>query len=473
VTFISVQSSTVEAVKVAEILNLLPDPPARVLLSGTGFDVLVAALSTRGYALKQVPSTYPETFPASQESVTEPQQAIVVSELAPEIDALTLFSSSYDLLSSGGVLVLLASPAQRAAIAARAGIAHDDYLMMVAGRHGFSVCGVDFGCGMRAFAKSSRPRWRLHPVRPKDVQAVLALFRKVFGHEMSAEHWRWKYGEGRGAAAVARRDDDIVAHYGGVTRRILLFGRPARAFQICDVMVDLKERAVFTKSGPFFLCAASFAESAVTAQSPFGFGFPNARVMRLAEKTGLYSDVGGMAEIRWQPLPDRPRLLTRVRHLSPDDPNTDETIDRLWKKMAHDLHDSVVGVRDARYVRHRYFNHPDKHYDVLAVTSRLSGTALGFLVLCRDTGRCELLDVIAPLKNLPSLINQARRLLTHWGFAELYCWVTHHNATLFTATGGVPHVPDIRIPTSNWIDGPAVEAIRDKWWLMGGDTDFR
>lgn len=457
----------------ASILRVLPSPPARVLLSGAGLEPVTAALRARAYGVVQTNTPGDESFPGDAEPAAGGYHAMVISQLASDIDALTLFSGAFDALAMNGKLVLLAPAARHAAIAARSGANPDDYLAVVAGRHGFSVGTADPVHGMHVFVKSTGPRWRIQPVRAKDVQAVLTLFREVFGHEMSAEHWRWKYGEGRGSAAIARRDGAIVAHYGGVTCPILLFGRPARAFQICDVMVDLKERAVLTKSGPFFLTAASFAESAVTARSPFGFGFPNARVMRLAEKTGLYSDVGGMTEIRWQSLPDRPRLLTRVRHLSPDAPDTDEIIDRLWKKMARNLRDSVIGVRDSRYVRHRYFNHPDKYYDVLVVTSRLSGTTQGILVLRRDEGRCELLDVIAPLNKLPALIDQARRLLSHWGFTELYCWITRQNASRFTATGGQRHPLDIRIPTSNWIDGPAVETIRDKWWLMSGDTDFR
>ncbi|MBI5612845.1 MAG: GNAT family N-acetyltransferase [Gammaproteobacteria bacterium] len=452
---------------------MLPPAPACVLLAGDGLEVFATSLSAHGYHPAHAGPSLHGAFSMATGQPIEPRQVVIVGALATEVDALTLFSSAYDALAVGGMLVLLAPAARHAAVAARSGVNPDDYLNAVAARHGFSIPNDAAVPGARVFVKSTCPRWRVCPVRAQHVPAVLALFREVFGHEMTAAHWQWKYGDGRGASAVARRDGAIVAHYGGVTRPILLFGQPARAFQICDVMVDLKERAVFTKTGPFFLTAASFAESAVTARSPFGFGFPNARVMRLAEKTGLYSDVGGMTEIRWQPLPDRPRLLTRVRHLSPDDPAADEIIDRLWKKMSRDLRDAVVGVRDSRYIRHRYFNHPDKHYDVLVITGRWSGAAHGILVLRRDEGRCELLDVVAPLKGLPMLIDQARRLLSHWGFGELYAWITQQYARFFTATGGQQHALDIRIPTSKWIDGPAVEAIRDKWWLTAGDTDFR
>lgn len=461
-------AAVVAAESSTAVLAMLPPPPASIALLGGGLGALATAMSAHGYAPLQLAEAWQDASPQSRESFS----TLIVGALPNEVDALTLFTDAHDLLAMGGKLVLLVAAARQAAAAARQGVEPREFLTMVAGRHGFSLDGAGVPSGAYVFMKSVHPRWRISPVRAADVPAVLTLFREVFGHEMSAAHWRWKYDEARGSAAVARRDGKIVAHYGGVVRPILLFGKPARAFQICDVMVDLTERSVLTKSGPFFLTAASFAESAVTARSPFGFGFPSARVMRLAERTGLYTEVGAMTEIRWSPLPDRPRMLTRARHLLPDAADSAEVINRLWGEMARDLGDSVVGVRDAGYVRHRYFEHPDKRYDVVLVSGRFSGRAHGILVLRRDEGRCELLDVIAPLRRLPALLDQARRLISHWGFSELYGWITRQNAGRFTATGGQVHALDVRIPTSNWIDGPAAEAILDKWWLTGGDTDF-
>ena len=43
----------------------------------------------------------------------------------------------------------------------------------------------------------------------------------IFGHEMSPEHWQWKYGDGRGEAIGVWEDGALIAHYGGVARRIV------------------------------------------------------------------------------------------------------------------------------------------------------------------------------------------------------------------------------------------------------------
>lgn len=465
-------SSATDSSTPESVLRLLPSPPTRVLLVGAGLEAMAAALSAHGYDFTYATGSSIATFPETVEPVKELQPAVIIGELAPEIDALTLFSRSHDVLAMGGVLVLLGPAVQQAAIAARRGMSQSDYLSIVAARHGFSVVS-EANSGLYVYAKTENPRWRLSRAQERDNAPVLALFREVFDHPMSLDHRQWKYGEGRGFSVLARHEGKIVAHFGGLIRHVFVSGKPCDAFQICDVMVESKERAVLTRLGPFFLTAVSFAESGKTARALLGYGFPNARAMRLAEKLGIYIDVGGMAEIRWQPLPDRPRLWTRVRHLSPESPDTGIVIDRLWRGMAYDLRSAVVGMRDVQYLRHRYFNHPDKHYEVLVVTNRITGASRGILVLRRDEGRCELLDVIAPLKNLPTLIDQTRRLLAHWGLSEMYCWITRQNAALFTATGGTEHPLELRIPTCSWVDGPEIDELRDNWWLMGGDTDFR
>lgn len=123
------RSPAIEISDPVSILRPLPPPPARALLCGAGLEAMAAALSARGYDLTWGDASSCEMFPVAAEYATEPQMAVIVDTLASEIDALTLFSGSYDLLTMGGVLVLLAP-------AARRGLNRRDYLAMVAVRHG-------------------------------------------------------------------------------------------------------------------------------------------------------------------------------------------------------------------------------------------------------------------------------------------------------------------------------------------------
>ena len=180
-----------------------------------------------------------------------------------------------------------------------------------------------------------------------------------------------------------------------------------------------------------------------------------------------------MASVRWEPSAPRFRWQTRVRAVEHASVSGRVQINALWAEMAHDLRDGVVGVRDWDYVEHRYFGHPHNRYEVLVVTSRLTGKALGAMVLRRDGDACELLDVITPLANLPLVIDQARRLTGLWGLTHMYCWITKNQAQRFVDCGGVQGELNVTIPTSCWTDDPRANVFKDSWWLMSGDTDFR
>ncbi len=318
------------------------------------------------------------------------------------------------------------------------------------------------------------PRWRLTHMMANDFAAFSVLFESVFGHPMSLALWRWKYAGGRGCSVAAWRGDRLVAHYGGSLRKVLAFGRPLQALQVCDAMVDPRERAVMTKTGAMFQVTASFLEFYQgLAGIPLAFGFPNRRAMRLGERLGLYAEVGALLELRWSALGTRPRLNTRLRYLNPDAAADRRSVERLWVEMAQDLKDGLVGVRDWSYLRHRYFEHPERHYALVLVRSRFTGTTLGLLVLRQDEKDVVLIDLVAPLRRMPLLLSQARRLTGLWGRSSLYGWIPRQHAWRFTTRDTEVRDIEVSIPTNAWVSQPFNPArLHDRWWLTIGDTDF-
>ena len=455
------------------LLSALPAPPARVLLVGIGLDTLAAELRANGYTVNTIRAPTANEFLAHSVSWPEGYKAVVLVELSSHLDSLTAMTGSYDMLTVDGELLIFEAAVRQLTQTAPRSLDPGKYLANMVGRYGFNAHAQPAPVGMVRFVKRGGLRWTLNVTREQDTPSALALFRKVFGYDMTPALWHWKYGEGRGCGTMARRGDVLVAHYGGIARRIMFFGTPEVTFQISDVMVDSEDRAVLTKTGAFFLTAAAFPE--VCRASPLaGFGFPNLRHMRVAERTGLYSEVGRMVEIRWTPSADQPQLGSRVRLLPTClGPGERNLIDGLWKAMSYDLKDAIVGVRDAQYIQHRYLDHPHHRYDILVVTNRWTRAACGVIVLRRHEDKCEIVDMIGPLKNVAKLVDQARRMTSRWGMAEVYGWVTHQHALLFSRTGAKVYPLDIYIPASIRVTGPPIESIKDKWWLMSGDTDFR
>ncbi|EGV19387.1 GNAT family N-acetyltransferase [Thiocapsa marina] len=395
---------------------------------------------------------------------------------------LALFNGLRERLAPGGRLTLVLSrqsgeDPESPAYARRLG-----YLEAIGARCGFLFQSEPQGTSRRdsartgclSFVRADRdPRWRVRVLHESDVPRFVGLFKTAFNQDIDIALWRWKYGDGRGDAIIAETGGRLVAHYGCTRRRVRFFAEPTIALQICDVMVDPGERGIMTKSGAMFLTAATFAEIFFGLQEiPLGYGFPSRRAERLAKTLGLYAEVGRLMEVRWPAGDTRARLASRVRHLDPEQAGDRRAVERLWSAMARDFEDGILAIRDWSYIAYRYAQHPLNHYELLLVTSRLTVRPLGLLVLRKGKDAVELVDLVAPRSNLPVLVDQARRLTALWGLPSVFCWITQQHVAALGGPDGEVKDLDISIPTSVWVDGPAPERLRDRWWLMSGDTDF-
>ncbi len=323
--------------------------------------------------------------------------------------------------------------------------------------------------------KSSR--WNITTVTENDKVAIRELFDEVFAPEtMSDALWEWKYGNGRGLGTVAWRDDGkMVAHYGGIMRNIRYFGEEKLAVQIADVMVLAKERGLLTRRGAFFLTAATFPEKYVgyNAKTWLGYGFPNERHMKIAEHLDLYARVGKMLELRWQSIAAKSHLLTRIRHLHiQDNKKNIKIINSLWNKMADSLQQVLVGVRDWSYVKHRYFLHPHKQYEIMLISRRFTNQALAVVVIHRENETCRIMDFIGDPKYLPETITQIRRIAGVWGMKTVIVWITDNFSNVFPQQDAEEHDLEIIIPHTIWSQAVPPAEIEGHWWLMSGDTDF-
>jgi hypothetical protein len=326
------------------------------------------------------------------------------------------------------------------------------------------------------FERLAAPRWRVSHLEPHQTQAFTGLFQRAFGHDTSEALWEWKYGHGRGQAAVTWQGERLVAHYGGITREILYFGRPERACQVADVMVDPGERGVLTRKGPFFLAGASLPEacSGYGSKHLIGFGFPNERAYRVAERVGLYAAVGRIVELSWPPGAGKGLAREKVEDIQAVPAKlVGGLVHALWRRMATDLVGALIGVRDYAWLQYRYLGHPQHSYRVLHLRGGVIPRSRGIFVLRKEGERMELLDLVAPLKELPALVRAARRIAFQENTKELYTWISEPFAGLLQASECVTRDPGISIPTSIWTPAPPPEALRDRWWLMSGDTDFR
>ena len=307
------------------------------------------------------------------------------------------------------------------------------------------------------------------------------LFRHCFGHEPTPGLWNFKFNKKSGySLGLFEQTDDgqppkLIAHYGGLKRKIHYFGEPKLALQIGDVMVDAMGIKSLSRKGPFFNLVSIFLEQHIGygREALLGFGFPNQKHMKIATLLGLYSEVESMNEISW--MAQKLRIPFWYELIQLDEYNHSKYtifLEILWKKMSLDLKYSILGIRDASYIEHRYFNRPGKNYQLYLIKNRFIGLPKGLLIFNHDINRFELIDIIAPIKNIPLLVNLARDIATKHVSKKLLLRITSNFVKIFRTDDSTINSLDISIPANIHTQGPSAELLTKQWWLMSGDMDY-
>ncbi|MCK5355878.1 MAG: GNAT family N-acetyltransferase [Methyloprofundus sp.] len=333
-----------------------------------------------------------------------------------------------------------------------------------------------YGYALLHFTKNNFPKWRIQHFNRQHFSQLQTLFKESFNQPLSADFWQWKYASEQAAELCIWEDSALAGHYGGIPRDILYFSAAQKAIQIGDVMVHPLQRGILTRSGAFFRMAATFLERYIGYGKPFllGFGFPNERAMKVAEHLGLYTEIGNMTEISWPVSSSRPRLVSCLRVINKHNcHHFSGTVDLLWQAMTQDLQQSIVGVRDYAYLHHRYLQHPNQSYQIFVVKHRISHKPYGVVILDIKEQRCDIIDIISPLKNIPTLIVHAKRFAALNHCEQLFCQITDNFSACFQDEHSFTAAMDIRIPCNTWTAGPQPESLKNQWWLMAGDMDFR
>jgi hypothetical protein len=343
----------------------------------------------------------------------------------------------------------------------------------------------------------SAPQWAVVDIGLKQMEDMRNLFQHVFGHPLSERLWRWKYDDGRGVAVGARAPDGaLLAHYGGTFRTILFFGHPALTVQVGDVMVAREGRALLSHKGPFGMVMQGFLKQHIgVGRGPvLGFGFPNARAMRLGVLLDQYVRVDTVHELSWpveKPVNHwRQRLFGAfVSPVDWSDSSTAATLDTLWARMSRDLAGCIVPVRDSKWWSHRYANHPDYHYECFWVRSRWPvRRTLGAVVLrahqsattSGSVGVWELMDWLCPVADTQAMLQAAKDVVLARGGASLMGWFSSAARAQFSGAAAQEVCAVSVTAPSNGRDyalgregSSSVTSLGNKWWLTSGDTDFR
>lgn len=303
-----------------------------------------------------------------------------------------------------------------------------------------------------------------------------ALFQQVFAQDMSAALWQWKYGGAGGCATLVFEGERLVAHYGGMGRAVLWKGEETRAVQVTDVMVMPSERHAVRSGSPFYIAFTEFARHYLGYGKPYPlpYGFPNRRVMKLAELLGFYASVGDVLELGWPAKRHWSRHLFQTTVITADTfPAAMPALELAWQQLRQGLLQHIVGIKTPEWLRWRYLDHPSRKYRLVLCRRRLTGAVAGVFVLRHDGDSCMLMDLLGAPGMLPRLLLLARSEAAALGSTRMLTWCPAAFTTWLPPEERMERDIGVCIPTNIWTDGPTPAELRDQWWLMPGDTDFQ
>ena len=135
---------------------------------------------------------------------------------------------------------------------------------------------------------------------------------------------------------------------------------------------------------------------------------------------------------------------------------------------------SVLGVRDAAFLRARYAEHPSHTHEWLMLRHRLSRRVLALAVARRHAdGRLEILDLLGPRERLARLVQGVREHAQCTASPWVSLWLTRSHLPVLHESQPQVQTLGVKVPTNAWTPDPQGPVVDQRWWLTGGDTDFR
>ena len=237
----------------------------------------------------------------------------------------------------------------------------------------------------------------LRPYRDEDMEQVIALWNHAFNQTMDHRVWRWKFHDcpfGRQTMVCFTADHVPIAMYAGIPFRANWGGRSIRLTQLIDNMSHPAYRHLTNgRKGLFVQTAEHFFDTYGSGPEPgFHYGFPGLRHHKLGAMLLHYSRLAGGAaylEARFPKISiplfgSSSKKVVRLFHAS-------DELDELWNKAARYYPFSVV--RDAQFVRWRFFDRPAADYHVYAYRNEQGLSA--YVAARFDGDTAAIVDILA------------------------------------------------------------------------------
>lgn len=189
----------------------------------------------------------------------------------------------------------------------------------------------------------------------------------------------------------------------------------------------------------------------------FCYGFPGRRPFLLGQRVRVYDQIELAVETLRRPARPAFTLLTtgaldwRSSQLDP-----------LWMRLAGQY--SLALIRDSRYLRWRYAEHPVHAYRLIGLY--LLGRLIGWAVICEGEDRLLIVDLLIPRRWLVPSLRALNKLA---GERTIHLWLPRGWRE---AAGGDQHPTPIVTTNMVWGLNFETAAVRDSLYYTMGDVDI-
>jgi len=237
-------------------------------------------------------------------------------------------------------------------------------------------------------------RFLIRPYRAEDERGILSLWQAAFHKELPSRVWRWKYLENPYAQKVlvcTKAEGSVAALFGGIPYRANWEGRIIEVLHATDIMShpDYRGAGLFVRTCQAFMDA--FCQSGGVS---FLYGLPGRYHYDLGEKYLGYRELKGCLYYLTARTADlangRKRFGGRLRPVR----EIDRSFDRLWDTCSR--HYPLAVIRDARFMRWRFVDHPGAVYHIYAYQRWPAGDLSAYAVVLREREKARLVDILAP-----------------------------------------------------------------------------
>ena len=255
--------------------------------------------------------------------------------------------------------------------------------------------------------------------KPGDEKEITALFREVFGKDMSLDQWKWKYslpGNGKIYSKVAEdTSGNIVGHAGAIPLRGIFKNEDIPFFHIVDVMVHPKARGFLGRKNVFNDMMKNLFEDLIKECAfIFCYGFPGNRPFIIGERISVYEKI----EQAFENIKTAHRSfvnLYTVQGLDWDD----RRLDDLWSLFSNDF--PLALIRDKKYLYWRYAMNPFFSYQLFGFF--LSGRLKGWVVIKIVGDEVFVVDLLAKPARYRSILNALQNYFVSRGGETLHFWL--------------------------------------------------